>query len=468
MAELTIFDAVEENNILTIVGTPEDDDIDTLDETDRVDIYAGEGDDIIIAGDGDNAIFGGVGSDEILGGLGDEFIYGGSELDGVEDDADLIDGNAGDDIIVGDAGDDDLYGSEGFDALYGEAGDDYLDGGEGDDDLFGGLGDDILIGGEGFDILYGDNGDDLLEGGDGDDDLLGDAGNDTLVGGQGIDYLYGDTGNDTLIGGEGDDVFFPGSGNDLIYGNEGTDLVYFDFNQVDITKVTILPDGEVSLNANGETKALQAVETIIFADDTRIDTASLTEVANDDTTPTPSERPVFRANNDQGGISELTPELYDGPVSYLTYQLISDGSQSILFGSTENDFLKLGDGDDAVNGSDGHDVLDGGSGSNFLTGGNGNDTFFLQGRGNDTTWSTVTDFTSGDNVTVWGWEDGVSQLIEAVEDAGAEDFKGATYHYDIDGNGLIDTSITFTGMTISDVSEPLSNVIDSNGYLFFA
>lgn len=468
MAELSIFDAIEENDILTIVGTPEDDDIDTFNETERVDIYAGEGDDLIIAGDGDNEIFGGAGSDEILGGLGSEFIYGGSELDDVEDDADLIDGNAGDDIIVGDAGDDDLYGSEGFDTLYGELGDDYLDGGEGDDDLFGGLGDDILIGGKGFDLLFGDNGDDLLEGGDGDDDLFGDAGSDTLVGGEGIDYLYGDTGNDTLNGGEDDDVFFPGSGNDLIYGGEGDDLVYFDFNQIDITKITISSDGDATIHANGETKALQEVEAIIFADDTRIDTASLTEFSNTDSAPTPTQRPVFRANNGQGGISELTPELYDGPVSYLTYQFISDGSQRILFGSTENDFLKLGDGDDAVNGSDGHDVLDGGLGSNFLTGGEGDDVFFLQGSSQELTWSTVADFTSGDSVTIWGWTEGVSQLVSSVDNVGAIGYEGATLQYDMDGNGLIDTSLTFAGMSFSDLPSALVGTIDSNGYLFFA
>jgi Ca2+-binding RTX toxin-like protein len=62
-------------------------------------------------------------------------------------------------------------------------------------------------------------------------------------------------------------------------------------------------------------------------------------------------------------------------------------------------------------GVDGQYVLDGGIGSNFLTGGLGADVFFLDGRGGIITWSTITDFMSGDSVNLWGWKEGVSKIL---------------------------------------------------------
>lgn len=38
------------------------------------------------------------------------------------------------------------------------------------------------------------------------------------------------------------------------------------------------------------------------------------------------------------------------------------------------------------------------------------------------------------------------------EMAGAAGYQGQTYHYDIDGNGQIDTSITFTGISAEDLN----------------
>jgi serralysin len=62
-------------------------------------------------------------------------------------------------------------------------------------------------------------------------------------------------------------------------------------------------------------------------------------------------------------------------------------------------------GDDVTDGGAGLDVLDGGFGWNFLTGGTGADAFFLDGRAGVMTWSTITDFSSEDNVNIWGWQE---------------------------------------------------------------
>ena len=56
-----------------------------------------------------------------------------------------------------------------------------------------------------------------------------------------------------------------------------------------------------------------------------------------------------------------------------------------------------------ITGNSGNNILDGGTGSNFLTGGSGNDTFYLDDRAPDSPiWSTIVNFHSGDEATVWG------------------------------------------------------------------
>jgi Ca2+-binding RTX toxin-like protein len=130
--------------------------------------------------------------------------------------------------------------------------------------------------------------------------------------------------------------------------------------------------------------------------------------------------------------------------------------------------MVLQDGDDAADGRDGMDVLDGGLGSNFLTGGAGADTFFLDGRSGARTWSTITDFSLEDSVNIWGWQQDVSNLVLAFDGQGAEGYRGATLHYDLNGDRLIDTSITFAGLTLASISTPTVEEISGNGYLLFA
>lgn len=159
---------------------------------------------------------------------------------------------------------------------------------------------------------------------------------------------------------------------------------------------------------------------------------------------------------------------YDGPVDFLKFQMFGSDDSDIITGADSNDFMNLLGGDDAANGGDGQDVLDGGLGSNFLTGGGGPDTFFLDGRSGINTWSTITDFANEDNVNIWGWVNDTSKLILALDDQGADGFKGATFHYDLDGNGMIDTSITFSNLALASIPSPTAEEIVGNGYLLFA
>ena len=149
--------------------------------------------------------------------------------------------------------------------------------------------------------------------------------------------------------------------------------------------------------------------------------------------------------------ASVMPERYSGPATaaggeIIHFQFIGDSSGEVLIGTGNNDFISVGAGVDAVNSGAGNDVVDGGLDSNFLTGGVGTDIFFSDGRGGGITWSTITDWQAGEQLSVWGWKPGTSQIIEWRQD-GAEGYKGITMHADLDGNGVIDTSVTFTGIT---------------------
>jgi hypothetical protein len=137
---------------------------------------------------------------------------------------------------------------------------------------------------------------------------------------------------------------------------------------------------------------------------------------------------------------------YNGPVTYLQLQYIGQNKGDIVAGTKFNDFINTMGGDDAIDAGPGDDVLDGGSGSNFLVGGLGTDIFFLDGRGNQPSWSTITDWQTGEQLCLWGWRPGVSKA-SWVEMDGLGKYRGATLHADLNADGFIDASVTWTGLT---------------------
>ncbi len=173
--------------------------------------------------------------------------------------------------------------------------------------------------------------------------------------------------------------------------------------------------------------------------------------------------PAYQINSEN-----VIASIYSGQVTFLQFEVLGSNSSDIITGVHTNDFINLLGGDDAANSGDGQDVLDGGVGSNFLTGGASPDTFFLDGRSGANTWSTITDFANEDNVNIWGWQQGTSQLILSLDNQGAEGFKGATFHYDLNGDRYIDTSITFSNLVLASLPSPSAEEIAGNGYLLFA
>ncbi|NUB23234.1 calcium-binding-like protein, partial [Azospirillum formosense] len=178
------------------------------------------------------------------------------------------------------------------------------------------------------------------------------------------------------------------------------------------------------------------------------------------------DRPSTAMQRIVNGVTEdVKAYAYEGPVSTLQWTFLGDSRGEVLGGSDGNDFLNLLGGDDAASGGAGDDVLDGGSGSNWLIGGSGKDTFFVDGRGTEVTWSTVTDLEQGEWSTLWGYKEGTSTLRWEEMD-GAEGYKGATVHCDIDGNGTIDASMTFAGKSVGAMTMTTGTMGDQN-YIAF-
>ncbi|MGK7869660.1 hypothetical protein [Falsiroseomonas sp. E2-1-a20] len=146
----------------------------------------------------------------------------------------------------------------------------------------------------------------------------------------------------------------------------------------------------------------------------------------------------------------MMPEVYAGPVAHIRFQYLGSAAGDVVIGTSANDFINPLGGDDAVDAGPGDDVVDGGTGSNFLTGGAGQDVFFLDGRGGSTTWSTITDWESGEQLSLWGWRPGTSTLAW-VTSAGAEGYKGITAHADLNADGIIDASVTWSNRTAADL-----------------
>ncbi len=434
----------------------------------------------VMAGDGHaNVISGGAGDDQLNGGGGN----------------DTIDGGLGNDIIESDLGDDLLTGGAGVDLLIyatapgavtvslalttaqatGGAGTDMVTGFE---DLTGSVYNDSLTGDGGDNFLNGNNGDDTIEGGAGNDTMSGEGGNNTLsyasatsnivfslalftaqntggagidtafsmqnlVGGAGNDSLTGSTDNNIIQGGAGNDTLVGGTGNDTIDGGAGSDLAQFSGSQASY-RIGVR-DGVVLISGADGVDQFVNVESFQWGEAASVSLAAVEAL----------DTGLVYVSLDGGTGRFVLPDPYTGPVPGLVNQLLTGPGNDVVLGTETADFINAGTGDDAIDGGAGNDVIDGGTGSNFVTGGAGVDTFFIDRRGAiaGSVWNTITDWTAGEQVSLFGWTPGTSQSIWVAND-GVAGWKGATLHADIDGNGLIDTSLTFTGRVQAELPVP--------------
>ncbi len=402
--------------------------------------------------------------------------------------------------LFGDA--DGLFGSDGGETLVAnQARASSIDGGAGDDMIWGGPMADLLIGGAGDDTIRSgldantDQVDhirffDLLVGGPGDDQFVIQNGGVTVAAGDidgdgydtawvqvdswtlGLDIelarlitdnarlignaqnnvmstegyntsLDGAGGNDELWGSAGPDMLIGGGDADTLLGGEDVDTAWFSGNQAE-SRIG-MRDGVVIVSGPDGDDRLDGVELVQFGTSAPVAIAFLQGRGG-----TEELALIYTA----GTANYVLPTIYSGPVAGLQTQLLGNAGGDVAFGTARNDFINMLGGDDAIDAGAGDDVIDGGTGSNFLSGGAGRDDFFLDGRGGGSTWSTITDWQAGERVAVLGWKPGISQVLWLDSD-GTPGFTGVTMHGDLDGNGQLDTSVTWSGKTRADLPVPL-------------
>jgi uncharacterized delta-60 repeat protein len=268
----------------------------------------------------------------------------------------LVHGSDGDDTIVvtGELPHLELVGGAGNDSLRGGPGAEALQGGDGDDTLDGGFGADTMIGGNGVDSVdYRSRtraviviGGDASSGGNGEkgendsivwnvEKVYGGSGDDVLhvltsapaaaFGGAGNDTLYGSSGPDALWGGDGDDVLVHSRGPDYLRGGAGNDTynTYYD-----------------------------------YAGGSRV---SLDDVANDGDDG--DDNVCSDVENLLGGPGD---DLFTG--SSANNHLDGGGGNDTLLGLAGDDTLLGGDGDDTLTDAQGINILDGGPGNDTVNG----------------------------------------------------------------------------------------------------
>jgi len=271
----------------------------------------------------------------------------------------------------------------------------------------------------------------------------------------GVTLALGASGTAQSVSGSPFDDTLTGSAQaNLINGRAGEDTVVFsqarENYQIGILGTILRVDGPDGADE------LRNIEQLKFGDFAPITVESLRGQATTD---------ELYQNLDTGTLKFGLPTRYVGP-NALDYILPATNGDDVLQGTSRNDFANLGSGNDAASMGAGDDVVDGGGGNNFLTGGTGRDTFFIDGRDLVPVWSCITDWEPGEALTIWGWQDGVSRAAYAEND-GLPGYLGATIFADIDGNGLVETAMTWTGKTLADLPQPVAFQVSGIGVYYF-
>jgi hypothetical protein len=268
-------------------------------------------------------------------------------------------------------------------------------------------------------------------------------------GGGGNDTIEAGGGSDLVDAGDGDDQVSGGPGNDELNGGLGTDVALYAGGPAIYTLKA--SGGVLTISSSAEgADTLAGIEAVQTTDGQVTLDAAFSALFKFTDTAT-------------GEASLLLGTAYSGPVGHVQRELLGTAGGEAVGGTTANDFVNALGGDDAVSAGNGADVVDSGLGSNFLTGGADGDVYFLDGRGGVTTWSTITDWGAGEQLSVWGYRPGISRITWVASD-GVEGFKGLTMHGDLNGDGTIETSVTWTGLGSQD---QLPRPLEIEGLLWF-
>lgn len=155
---------------------------------------------------------------------------------------------------------------------------------------------------------------------------------------------------------------------------------------------------------------------------------------------------------------------YTGPVSGLSDEFVTNTSDILnITAQTPNVFIEVAPLNGSpppseagmnVAGVNGNNILDGYANSNFYTGGTGSDQFYEDARTlTQNSWSTVVNFHTGDNVTVWGVTAADFKLDWIGDTQGAAGSTGLTGVLVPNASGQPEVGITIAGMKMSDLSK---------------
>jgi Ca2+-binding RTX toxin-like protein len=244
-------------------------------------------------------------------------------------------------------------------------------------------GNDLLDGGNGHDSIVGGAGDDDIDGFSGNDRLDGGLGNDTIRGAGGHDVLKGDAGDDELVGGFDRDVIRAGAGDDLIRYAQGTELAAGELVDGGAGFDTVLMLGGVYDFTDAD---LMNVEALRFASSAtaKLTRPMLLDIERITLDGAPGDTPTLALDGTGNWVLDAF-DLVAATGTQLKVQLLTPGArlfgresgsgrpEDFVTGSSGQDTVILGGGDDTALGEAGNDILDGGEGDDSLRGGAGND-----------------------------------------------------------------------------------------------
>lgn len=170
----------------------------------------------------------------------------------------------------------------------------------------------------------------------------------------------------------------------------------------------------------------------------------------------PNAQTFLFVDETTGVSGQVQGSVYTGPVVGLEAQYIYQGSDKMVFSAPPGSFIVGGPSGDAIAVTGGGSVIDGGGGSNWLVGGtdlSDPDTFFLgplEDEPDQTTWSTITNFHLGDDLTMWGYNPH-DWIYNWVPDMGAQGATGLTLWARNEENGS-SMLATFNGLTAANQS----------------
>ncbi len=420
---------------------------------DRVEFWAGQGDDTLTGGSADDELQGGDGTDTIHGGIGNDNLRG--------DEGGNF--NQGNDQLFGEAGDDSFKGGAGSDLINGGADRDRVQYNlettfTGDDATHGvivnlsgvaltnvsvvGIANTTVAAGTAIDTrnyvdtlvsiedVQGTGYDDIIVSSNSNSSLEGLEGNDKLTGGTGDDNLDGGAGNDTLIGGTGDNFFQGGAGTDSYAGgtlagnNQFDKISYQNETGGNGIAATYTGGGNLTIiDTFGNTESATGIEQIKGSQYADLFTGS----TGDDSAEGMGGGDTFNMGLGRDFVEydhEVDAGTTQGVIINLSAAAISatlnNGLETVQAGRARDSFgaTDILSGVENVGGTDFNDVIYGSSDDNNLKGENGTDIIH-GGAGNDNIRGD-----EGGN-----FNQGNDQLFG---DAGDDSFKGGA------GNDLID------------------------------